>query len=253
MNDRLTDEKWREMLLQTPAPEPPSWTASFIVSGNKPEGFHPDFYMWEKPNSSTITVDIKPEEPRIGDNITVTMSTNEWAPGDPPIVRYTLPQSQDSRQVENLIVENPNAGPWIATIPTTGMNPGKLYIDIAKAFFPDTLKYRASVEVLRGTDVGENEQSGPVSFTLYQNRPNPFNATTAIGFDLSEQNRLQLDIFDINGRFVRRLLTGTFGAGSHTVLWDGTDEVGGVKSSGVYYYRLLTEGHMDVKRMLLLK
>ena len=32
--DRLTDEKWREMVLEGNAPEPPAWTRSFVVEGN---------------------------------------------------------------------------------------------------------------------------------------------------------------------------------------------------------------------------
>jgi flagellar hook assembly protein FlgD len=62
-----------------------------------------------------------------------------------------------------------------------------------------------------------------------------------------------LHVFDVRGALVRRLATGTFDAGSHTVVWDGTDQAGRPVASGVYVYRLTSDRHSQIKKMMLLK
>ena len=52
-----------------------------------------------------------------------------------------------------------------------------------------------------------------------------------------------LTIYDLGGRLVKSLVTGeSWQAGSHSVIWDGTDDQGNVRGSGVYLYRVKAEG-----------
>jgi len=78
----------------------------------------------------------------------------------------------------------------------------------------------------------------PDLYTLEQNYPNPFNPITAIKFQLADIARVELTIFDILGREVARLVDGIRPAGSHQIMWSGTDHDGIRVSSGVYIYRL---------------
>jgi uncharacterized protein (DUF362 family) len=92
------------------------------------------------------------------------------------------------------------------------------------------------------------------SFQLMQNYPNPFNLKTAIKFFLPKSSSVHLTVYDISGKRIRVLIAGEVRpAGQHSITWDGIDESGRETSSGVYFYRLETEGYQDVKSMILLK
>ena len=88
---------------------------------------------------------------------------------------------------------------------------------------------------------------------LKQNFPNPFNPITNIGYDLPEDGEVQLTVYNLKGQLVKRLLNKRDSIGPHTVVWDGTDSRGNKCSSGVYYYRLTTNGKSVSKKMLMLK
>lgn len=99
----------------------------------------------------------------------------------------------------------------------------------------------------------ENSPPIPAAFVLYQNYPNPFNPVTTIKYDLPEQSYVVLIIFDLRGKQVRTLVNTIQNTGYKTVLWDGTDELGMVVSSGVYFYQLRTDNFAQTKKMLLLQ
>jgi len=89
---------------------------------------------------------------------------------------------------------------------------------------------------------------------LGQNTPNPFNPATMIHFSQDTASPVRLEILDIAGRRVRRLIAGQqMAAGDHTVLWNGRDEAGRAVSSGVYFYRLETVGASFTKTMTLVR
>ena len=66
---------------------------------------------------------------------------------------------------------------------------------------------------------------------------------------------MRLQVFNVRGQLVRTLKDGSleFGAGSHSVVWNGDDDNGRSMSSGVYFYRLETSVGREVRRMLLMK
>jgi hypothetical protein len=94
---------------------------------------------------------------------------------------------------------------------------------------------------------------GPEQMTLEQNHPNPFTAGTNISFTLEHPGRVDLSIYDIRGRLVRRLLAGPMDARRQDLRWDGRDESGKAVVSGVYYYRLDIDGATQARRMVLLR
>ena len=91
------------------------------------------------------------------------------------------------------------------------------------------------------------------SLSLSQNAPNPFNPVTTIEFTLPEAGVTNLVIYDVTGRQIRTLVSGTVEAGMHSVVWDGRDAVGHPSASGVYIYRLTTSEGNLVKRMTLIR
>ena len=98
------------------------------------------------------------------------------------------------------------------------------------------------------TSVDEKDHFLPGSFALRQNYPNPFNAITSISYDLPQQSRVKIEIFDILGRLIETLEDGEKTAGRYRVSWDAGD-----MSSGMYFYKITADGFIDIKKMSLLK
>ena len=93
----------------------------------------------------------------------------------------------------------------------------------------------------------------PSNISLYQNYPNPFNPTTEIGFELSKEGYVELNIYDATGKLVKTLIDGEKEAAYHTVYWNGTNNAGKALPSGVYVYTLKAGEYSESKTMILLK
>ncbi|MBU0983975.1 MAG: T9SS type A sorting domain-containing protein [candidate division Zixibacteria bacterium] len=93
----------------------------------------------------------------------------------------------------------------------------------------------------------------PTRFALEQNYPNPFNPETRIEFSLPEASAVTLAVYNVLGQQVRTLASGDLPAGTHSVVWNGTDDYGRSVASGVYLYRLETGASVVTKKMMLLK
>ena len=85
-------------------------------------------------------------------------------------------------------------------------------------------------------------------YRLYQNYPNPFNPTTSIRFDLRKTSHVKLIVYDIIGREVALLVNEKLSYGGYTVEW-----ISRGYPSGVYFYKLITDEYVDVKKMVLIK
>ncbi|RME31464.1 MAG: T9SS C-terminal target domain-containing protein [Candidatus Zixiibacteriota bacterium] len=104
-----------------------------------------------------------------------------------------------------------------------------------------------------GTDDAGADNNLPVTFELYQNYPNPFNPSTTIEYSLPRRSRVVIEIFNVLGRNVRRLVDEQAEAGRHRVVWDGRNDAGRPVASGVYLYRLVAHDYTATRKMLLLK
>jgi hypothetical protein len=86
------------------------------------------------------------------------------------------------------------------------------------------------------------------------NHPNPFNPSTVIDFTLTQPSPVSLDVFDLSGRLIRRILGPVrLEAGHHAAHWDGTDDQGRSQPSGVYFYRVDVGSERVSRRMLLVR
>lgn len=102
--------------------------------------------------------------------------------------------------------------------------------------------------------IGDDPQALPQDFSLHQNYPNPFNPTTNIVFELPAASVVTLDIYDVMGRHVVGAYRNTsLPVGHHKYAWDATDANGTPAASGVYYYRLQTDGFVQTRKMLLVR
>lgn len=88
----------------------------------------------------------------------------------------------------------------------------------------------------------------PVSYSLEQNFPNPFNPSTSISFSLAKSSNVKLKVFDVTGKEVITLASGNKTAGNHRIDFNAKS-----LSSGVYYYRLEADDFVQTKKMVLMK
>ncbi len=93
----------------------------------------------------------------------------------------------------------------------------------------------------------------PESFSLSQNYPNPFNPTTKIRFDIppsegAGRRIISIIIYDILGREISTLVNEQLTPGTYEVEWNGSNF-----SSGVYFYKLITNSFSQTRKMILIK
>jgi len=101
---------------------------------------------------------------------------------------------------------------------------------------------------------GNEPKNIPLVFRLSQNYPNPFNPVTKINYDLPKDSKVNIVIYDILGREVKRLVNSELKtAGSYIVDFNASNY-----ASGVYFYRIEAEEpngnkFVDSKKMVLIK
>ena len=89
----------------------------------------------------------------------------------------------------------------------------------------------------------------PTKFILHPPFPNPFNPATTINFDIFQNtDNIEIKVYDITGRIIEELLNEKVSAGSHSLVWDASNQ-----STGIYYIQLLAGEQRLVKKMILLK
>ncbi len=100
--------------------------------------------------------------------------------------------------------------------------------------------------------IGSNYEL-PNNILLKQNYPNPFNPTTKIEYAISNPEKVNIKIYDINGRLVKQLLNEYRNTGEYSVTWDGKDNYGNLVASGNYFYQISSDDFVQSKKMILLK
>ncbi len=98
------------------------------------------------------------------------------------------------------------------------------------------------------TDIGDESEALPSEFGLEQNYPNPFNAQTTIRYNLPVASKVMIGVFDLLGRKIAVLVDENQQAGGHQIIWNAADI-----PSGMYFYKIETDGFAGSKNMLLLK
>ena len=92
----------------------------------------------------------------------------------------------------------------------------------------------------------------PERFELGANYPNPFNPSTIIPYQLPAPMHVRLEVFNLLGQRIARLVDREQPAGFHMAVWDATDVSGQAVGAGVYLYRLSGGGAKITRSMLLI-
>jgi subtilisin family serine protease len=132
---------------------------------------------------------------------------------------------------------------------------GDAWVPLASRVDPRTRTVEAHIDRLGHFRLQEADAGIVTTWTtgLEPNWPNPFNGSTTIRFTLAESAPVEVVVLNVRGQRVRSLAAGTFGAGPHTVGWDGRGEDGRPLASGVYLVLLRTGGRVYTRKALLLQ
>jgi len=131
--------------------------------------------------------------------------------------------------------------PWEAWVPFNNA----LYYRAAYAYFADyqLCRYTESNPLGIITD-----KEIPKVFVLSQNYPNPFNPSTTINYSIAKVGHIKLNIYDILGNKVASVVDENKQPGNYSVLFNAS-----TLPSGIYFYRLESEGYSDTKKFIFMK
>jgi hypothetical protein len=141
------------------------------------------------------------------------------------------------------------------TMNTTGMS-GLTHFDFNKvnniicgyAISSTGNVFKLADSILVLTNLNNNETGIPTEFKLSQNYPNPFNPSTSIKYALPKNSSVKLIVYGLLGNEIKTLVNEKQTAGTYETKFDAT-----TLASGVYYYKLITEGFVETKQMVLIK
>lgn len=94
----------------------------------------------------------------------------------------------------------------------------------------------------------ETENTLVTDYYLAQNFPNPFNPSTKINFGLKKSSNVEINVYNILGNKVATLVNEFKPAGNHSVLFNAKN-----LSSGIYFYKIVTNEFVQTRKMLMLK
>jgi subtilisin family serine protease len=127
---------------------------------------------------------------------------------------------------------------------------------VQSATYPNNYYGYGVVDALSAAQYGNDTSvwaTSPITYKLYSNFPNPFNSDTKIWFDMPEVGTVAIDVYNILGQHVKNIFSGTASRETIKTNWNGTNEQGRAVASGIYIYRITTNGFSASHKMLYLK
>ena len=153
-----------------------------------------------------------------------------------------------------------------------GIQQGLIYYFALRAYdlsdYESDFSEEVSYEIEQSNDEGstkptlnsaetENSHKLPKILALNQNYPNPFNPTTTIPFDVpvtaGAKQHVILNIYDVRGRLIKKLIDSDLEPGSHGIVWNGRNDRGESVTSGVYLCTLSSRGKTFTKKITVVK
>ncbi|MFA7289450.1 MAG: FlgD immunoglobulin-like domain containing protein [Melioribacteraceae bacterium] len=160
--------------------------------------------------------------------------------------KYELSKITDDRTRFKLNLNNIDEGNYILRVVCKMKGEGLFYINDFQS--EETLSLNKSL-----IEINIEENKIPQGYNLENNYPNPFNPTTTINYTIPKGGNVRLEIYNSLGEIVNILKDSYEDAGSHTITWNGKDSNGNSLSSGIYFYRLVSNDFAQVKKMTLIK
>ncbi len=157
----------------------------------------------------------------------------------------------------------PNTGSYSWTVPNASTDSAKVAVVLVESTLPtsaDSLGAQSS-EVsgplaisdyfrIRGTT---DLTPPPVTLEFSSIRPNPARGTAVLRFGLPRRTKIDLELFDLQGRRTRVLMSGVHEPGWYDVRWNGQTDGGGGAAAGLYFARFRAEGREFKQRLIWLR
>ncbi len=103
------------------------------------------------------------------------------------------------------------------------------------------------------TDIRDPEFNPVKGFKIFQNYPNPFNSQTRIDYHLPTSAYINIDVYDLKGRYIKKLVDEYMMSGSHSVVWNGKDNYNNSLSSGVYIISFKADDIIKMRKVVFAK
>lgn len=102
-----------------------------------------------------------------------------------------------------------------------------------------------------GNGLATHDQLEPVgASTLNRAYPNPFSATTTFAYRVASPAAIEVGVYNVAGRMVKLLASGTQAAGTYTVTWNGSDDAGVRMAPGIYFLKSRVGAESTVTRLI---
>jgi len=138
---------------------------------------------------------------------------------------------------------------WVKKDEVPGGYFGSVVISQGKIFVNFQDEQALTSKILRRDPLtGFQNTQLPVSFSVAQNFPNPFNPTTTISYTIPKYSKVSLKVYDIAGKEVASLVDKDEAAGRYSVVFNASH-----LSSGIYFYTLVANNQKITKKMMLIK
>jgi hypothetical protein len=97
------------------------------------------------------------------------------------------------------------------------------------------------------TSTEENPEVSSIPVNIY---PNPFRDETVIRFENPERGRVSVEIYNLSGQVISRLMDAEVPEGIHEIRWDGSTTAGTRTAEGLYFFRLHTGNGVTTGRLM---
>ncbi|NUO80118.1 T9SS type A sorting domain-containing protein [candidate division KSB1 bacterium] len=104
------------------------------------------------------------------------------------------------------------------------------------------------------TSVAEPENGAAIkTFSLSQNYPNPFNPETTIKYQVANKSHVRIEVYNVMGQLLARLVDRQQVQGAHTIQWNGRDFTGKQVPSGMYFIKMTAGSFEQLRKMALIR
>jgi len=101
--------------------------------------------------------------------------------------------------------------------------------------------------------VGDINTVLPAKYELMQNYPNPFNPSTIITYSVPKLGNVKIEVYNVLGKKVATLVNQDQVAGTHSLVWNSSNDNGSKVTSGVYFVKMQAGSFSQTKKMVLVK
>lgn len=114
---------------------------------------------------------------------------------------------------------------------------------------PSTALYLQTIASNYVLNVNVSEKEQIPDFIVNENYPNPFNSSTVISFEVNSRSKIDINIYDSEGRLKERLSSGIMNPGKHRIFWKANSNL----PSGIYYLTLNNDRFLKTRKLVYLK